>query len=86
MGARAHAARRDARRERDVTGAVVDPTGAYVATNSSDDVVRLWRILKSTAALVEQAKVEAPRCLTPDEREKATLPPEPPDWCIERQR
>ncbi len=33
--------------------------------------------------LVEQAKMNAPSCLTRVQREQLLLAPEPPDWCIE---
>jgi hypothetical protein len=60
--------------------------GTRVATRNSDNIVRIWRVFRSTAELVDQAKVDVPRCLTPDEREKASLECEPPDWCVERQK
>jgi WD40 repeat protein len=70
----------------DVVDAIFDPQGTRVATKNSDNVVRIWRVFKSTAELVDQAKVDVPRCLTPDEREKASLEREPPAWCVEQQK
>jgi len=57
-----------------------------VATTNSDNVVQIWRVFKSTAELVDQAKVDVPRCLTSDEREKASLEREPPAWCVEQHK
>jgi hypothetical protein len=34
-------------------------------------------------ALVDRVKHEVPRCLTPDQRERLFLAPEPPRWCID---
>jgi WD40 repeat protein/energy-coupling factor transporter ATP-binding protein EcfA2 len=70
----------------DVVGAMFNRQGTRVATRNSDNVVRIWRVFKSTAELIDQAKAHVPRCLTPDEREKASLEREPPDWCVEQQK
>jgi WD40 repeat protein len=70
----------------DVADAIFNRQGTRVATRNSDNVVRIWRVFKSTAELVDQAKADVPRCLTPDEREKASLEREPPDWCVEQQK
>lgn len=40
-------------------------------------------ISANTQDLVTQAKNAAPRCLTADQLKNSSLPPEPPDWCIE---
>jgi WD40 repeat protein len=70
----------------DVVDAIFAPQGTRVATTNSDNVVRIWRVFKSTAELIDQAKVNVPRCLTPDEREKASLEREPPAWCVEQHK
>jgi WD40 repeat protein len=70
----------------DVVDAIFAPQGTRVATTNSDNVVRIWRVFKSTAELVDQAKVDVPRCLTPDERERASLQREPPAWCVEQHK
>jgi WD40 repeat protein len=65
-----------------VTGADFSPDGSRVITASDDNTVRVWRAFQDTQGLVEHIKRAAPRCLTPAEREKAFLEPEPPRWCI----
>src|SRR5262249_6941117 len=69
-----------------VKDAILDRQGNRIATINSDNVVRVWRVFKSTAELVDQAKLDVPRCLTPDEREQASLDREPPDWCVEQHK
>jgi WD40 repeat protein/energy-coupling factor transporter ATP-binding protein EcfA2 len=70
----------------DVSGAIFNRQGTRVATRNSDNIVRIWRVFKSTAELIDRAKVDVPRCLTPDKREEASLEREPPDWCVEQQK
>lgn len=41
-----------------------------------------WSAPENPRAVVAQFKMNAPRCLTPAERAKFGLPPEPPRWCI----
>jgi hypothetical protein len=48
--------------------------------------VRIWPAFPSTQDLIERAVAAAPRCLAPDQRERAFLSPEPPLWCIEREK
>jgi hypothetical protein len=36
--------------------------------------------------IVDHAKEVVPRCLSPDEREKAFLDLEPPDWCVQKRK
>ena len=67
-------------------GAVLDGQGMHVLSPSYGKTARLWRIFPNTQALVEQAKSSVPRCLTPDERKKYFLDPDPPIWCIEMQK
>lgn len=66
--------------------AVYSPDAALLLTASNDETARLWRSLPTTGSLVEHVKSVAVRCLTLDERTRAFLPPQPPDWCVERQR
>jgi WD40 repeat protein len=65
---------------------VFSPDGQILATPGAHDDVRLWRLFPTTQALVDAAKDSIPRCLTRDERRLAFLDPEPPDWCIEREK
>jgi WD40 repeat protein len=58
------------------------------ATSGKEITVRGEARTKAAASavqdLVEQVKTEVPRCLTREQRSKIFLPPDPPDWCIER--
>jgi hypothetical protein len=36
--------------------------------------------------LVEHAKAAVPRCLTVAQRKAVFMPPEPPAWCIEKEK
>ena len=57
-----------------------------VITASADDPARIWRLFATNQELVDYAKRVVPRCLTRQQRERAYLGPEPPDWCIEMQK
>jgi dipeptidyl aminopeptidase/acylaminoacyl peptidase len=60
------------------------PDGKRVLTAATSPAsVQLWDLFRDTQDLVEHAKADAPRCLTPAERKEFFLPPEPPLWCIE---
>lgn len=65
---------------------VFSPDGHIVAAPGSQNDVRLWRLFPTTQALVDATKDSIPRCLTQNERRLAFLDPEPPDWCIEREK
>jgi hypothetical protein len=52
-------------------------------TASNDKTARLWEAFPDPQALVDRVKAEMPRCLTPVQRERLFLPPEPPRWCID---
>jgi hypothetical protein len=68
-----------------VRSAVFSPDGARVLT-ASDRTARIWPVSLTTQALVEDAKSRVPHCLTREQRNKAFLEPEPPAWCIEREK
>ena len=51
-----------------------------------DRTARLWRVYATTQELIDHGKEVVPRCLTPDQREKAFLDPEPPPWCVEMEK
>ena len=66
--------------------AAFSPDGQRVLTASYDKTARIWRIFLKTQALVDDAKKKIPRCLTREQRARAFLDPEPPLWCVERDR
>jgi WD40 repeat protein len=65
--------------------AAFSPDGRRIAI-ASGGTVRIWPIFPSTQDLIDRAKEIVPRCLTGEQRKAAFLAPEPPAWCIERQR
>jgi WD40 repeat protein len=65
-----------------VSSAAFSPDGRRVVTASSDRTARIWRVFSATQDLVDNGKQLVPRCLTRDQRKKAALELEPPDWCI----
>jgi WD40 repeat protein len=69
-----------------VFSAAFSPDGKRVVTASADNTARLWEIFANTQELVSHAKEAVPRCLTVAQRKDFFLPPEPPLWCIERER
>jgi hypothetical protein len=66
-----------------VTSAVFAPDGGRILTASADDTARLWEAFPDPQALVDRVKAEVPRCLTPEQRERLFLAPQPPRWCID---
>jgi WD40 repeat protein len=67
-----------------VESAVFSPDGAGVLTASRDKPARLWRVFATTQDVVSHAKDTVPRCLTPEQRQRLHLPPNPPGWCRSR--
>ena len=61
------------------------PNGRYAVT-ASDMTARIWHLFDSTQEQVEEGKRIVSRCLLPDEREKAFLEREPPQWCLEMEK
>lgn len=59
------------------------PNSEFALTASSDGTARIWQLFPSTEALIEHARKLVPSCLTRDQREKAFLDLDPPNWCIE---
>jgi WD40 repeat protein/tetratricopeptide (TPR) repeat protein len=47
---------------------------------------RIWPVFADTAAMMEAAKSEAPRCLTGDQRAAVFLDRDPPAWCIDMEK
>jgi WD40 repeat protein len=66
--------------------AFFDKQGIHLLTTSGDAIARLWSVPPSGKDLIALAEQIVPRCLTPEERESASLTPEPPDWCIDLQK
>jgi WD domain, G-beta repeat len=66
-----------------VTSAVFAPDGSLILTTSHDNTARLWEAFPDTPTLMDLVKAEVPRCLTPEQRERLLLAPEPPRWCID---
>jgi dipeptidyl aminopeptidase/acylaminoacyl peptidase len=69
--------------EGEVVSAAFSPDGKRIVTASADMTARIWDIFPDTQALVDAAKADLPRCLTPAQRKAFFLPPEPPAWCVE---
>jgi WD40 repeat protein len=63
--------------------ATFSPDGERVAIASADHTASVWRV-PTAQQLVDQAKATVPRCLTPAERSRFFLTPQPPDWCSEK--
>jgi KaiC/GvpD/RAD55 family RecA-like ATPase len=66
-----------------LTSAVFAPDGGRILTASADHTARLWEAFPTPLALLDRLKAEVPRCLTPEQRERLFLAPEPPRWCID---
>ncbi len=63
--------------------AAIDADGARLATvDRTADQIEIWRLPVRGPELVGLAKSAAPRCLSPDQRRRFQLPPEPPRWCV----
>jgi WD40 repeat protein len=67
----------------EVYPAVFAPDGGRILTASSDNTARLWGAFPGPQTLVDRVKIEVPRCLTPEQRQRLFLPPTPPRWCID---
>jgi WD40 repeat protein len=67
-----------------VNSVAVTPDGTHVVTGSTDKSARLWdmpAIGSAGQTLIDSAKVFAPRCLTPEQRENYHLAAKAPHWC-----
>jgi len=83
-----------------VLSATFSRDNKHIVTASEDKTARLWEVetrkpfgLKKFASVqqiqdfIKQAKGDAPRCLTPAQREEFFLDPEqPPAWCIDMKK
>jgi WD40 repeat protein len=69
-----------------VHSAAFSADGKFLITASEDKTARIWPVFSTTQALTDVAKIVVPRCLTPEQREKAFLDPEPPVWCVEMEK
>jgi hypothetical protein len=66
-----------------VLSAIFTLDGRSLMAALGGEEVKNWRVFPRLQDLVDDAKRSIPRCLTREQREKAFLDPEPPDWCIE---
>ena len=66
----------------DVTAAQYERDSERVVVVSSGTVARIFNLFSDSQDLVNHAKRIVPRCLTPAQREKFFLQPEPERWCI----
>jgi WD40 repeat protein len=64
-----------------VNDAIFSQDGARILTLSDDGTARVWESFMKSQDLVDQAKADVPRCLTPEQRLVYFLPAEPPTWC-----
>jgi WD40 repeat protein len=62
--------------------AVFSRDGSSIVT-AAQKAVRIWHTSANIQALVNDAKLAAPRCLTPNQRRQFSLPPEPELWCVD---
>jgi WD40 repeat protein/tetratricopeptide (TPR) repeat protein len=67
-----------------VYGVAWSQDGAQIITGSADTTARIWQTFGSVETELHHAKGNAPRCLTPGERQRYDLPPMPPRWCAEK--
>jgi tetratricopeptide (TPR) repeat protein len=65
----------------EVSSVAVSPDGARIVTGSHDNTARVWDLSAFGQALLEEAKIRTPRCLTPAERRRYFLAAMPPRWC-----
>jgi WD40 repeat protein len=66
--------------------AALSPGDNLAVTGSWDRTARIWKIYRNTQDLADDAKRLTPRCLTSAERRRWFLDPEPPSWCIEKEK
>jgi hypothetical protein len=69
-----------------VMSMAVSPDGARIVTAFRDNTARVWDVFPSGQNLVIDAQRAAPRCLTPGQRHRYHLLPNPPRWCEATQR
>ena len=69
-----------------VNSAVLSPDGSRILTASDDKTARLWEVFPDPQTLVDRVKAEVLRCLTPEQRVRLFLAPEPPRWCIDMRK
>jgi hypothetical protein len=62
-----------------------DGSGLYLTVHaSSRDECYRWHVIVERDRLVAAARSALPRSLTPAQRDRHFLPPEPPRWCIDQ--
>jgi WD40 repeat protein len=64
-----------------VSSAAISPDGRRIVTTSKDGSTRLWRAFASTQELINFAKLELPRCLRPEQRQRFGLEGSESPWC-----
>ena len=65
--------------------AIFAASGSWILS-TVQDVCQIWCCFPSQTALAEAAMESVSRALTPAERQRFLLNPEPPQWCIERKK
>ena len=60
----------------------ISADGRRIVTTSRDGTARLWHVFASTQELVDAAKVDLPRCLKAEQRQRFGLASAFPPWCV----
>ena len=68
------------------TSAAIFGTSGSWMLSTAQDACQVWRYFSSQSALAETMIESVSRALTPAERQRFLLNPEPPEWCIKHQK
>ena len=61
--------------------AIFSPDGGQILTASDGNSARIWDAFPETQSLIDRAKAEMPRCLSPEQRQRLLLEAAAPGWC-----